>query len=114
VHFTSWTSFIRTQLFGARGAPKLLTTLNIPLASCSCEQGIKGEAMGMLGKAWSTGALMMVQVADTLPKGFHPRPKLEGEHLRGRLEAPNADAKIFLCIECISPSLLALYYREKA
>ena len=34
--------------------------------------------MGMLGKAWSTGALMMVQVADTLPKGFHPRAKLEG------------------------------------
>ena len=32
----------------------------------------------MLGKAWSTGALMMVQVADTLPKGFHPRTKLEG------------------------------------
>ena len=34
--------------------------------------------MGMLGKAWSTGALMMVQVADTLPKGFHPRTKLDG------------------------------------
>ena len=34
--------------------------------------------MGMLGKAWSTGALMMVQVADTLPKAFHPRAKLEG------------------------------------
>ena len=34
--------------------------------------------MGMLGKAWSTGALMMVQVADTLPKGVHPRTKLEG------------------------------------
>ena len=34
--------------------------------------------MGMLGKAWSTGALMMVQVAETLPKGFHPRTKLEG------------------------------------
>ena len=34
--------------------------------------------MGMLGKAWSTGALMMVQVAETLPKGFHPRTKLDG------------------------------------
>jgi len=34
--------------------------------------------MGMLGKSWSTGALMMVQVADTLPRGFHPRTKLEG------------------------------------
>ena len=48
----------------------------------------------MLGKAWSTGALMMVQVADTLPKAFHPRAKLEGaqsslhssfEKLQGRL-----------------------------
>ena len=38
--------------------------------------------MGMLGKAWSTGALMMVQVADTLPKGFHPRTKLEGAQSR--------------------------------
>ena len=36
--------------------------------------------MGMLGKSWSTGALMMVQVADTLPRGFHPRTKLEGRH----------------------------------
>ena len=48
------------------------------LLLCSCEQGIRGEAMGMLGKSWSTGALMMVQVADTLPRGFHPRTKLEG------------------------------------
>ena len=53
-------------------------TLTVAHASCSCEQGIQGEAMGMLGKAWSTGALMMVQVADTLPKAFHPRAKLEG------------------------------------
>ena len=68
--------------------------LTVVHASCSCEQGIQGEAMGMLGKAWSTGALMMVQVADTLPKAFHPRAKLEGarsnlhsrsETLQGRL-----------------------------
>ena len=80
MHFSPWTSFIWIQLFGARGAcpQSWLTVVNIALASRSCEQGIKGEAMGMLGKAWSTGALMMVQVADTLPKGFHPRTKLEG------------------------------------
>ncbi len=48
--------------------------------------------MGMLGKAWSTGALMMVQVADTLPKAFHPRTKLEGGHLCRHVKAQTARA----------------------
>jgi hypothetical protein len=45
---------------------------------CSCMQGIIGSALGMVGKAWSTGALCVVQNAETLPQCLHPRNKLEG------------------------------------
>ena len=35
--------------------------------------------MGMLGKAWSSGALCVVQNSETLPSMLHPRTKLECE-----------------------------------
>lgn len=44
----------------------------------SCKHGIRGPAMGMVGKAWSSGALCVVQNPDTLPTMLHPRTKLEG------------------------------------
>ena len=45
----------------------------------SCKNGIRGPAMGMVGKAWSSGALCVVQNAETLPQMLHPRTKLECE-----------------------------------
>ncbi|BDA41973.1 hypothetical protein COCOBI_02-7710 [Coccomyxa sp. Obi] len=43
-----------------------------------CKQGIRGTAMGMVGKAWSTGCACVIQSVETLPHSLHPRTLLEG------------------------------------
>ncbi|KAK9908991.1 hypothetical protein WJX75_005700 [Coccomyxa subellipsoidea] len=43
-----------------------------------CQQGIQGAALGMLGKAWSTGSACVIQNVDNLPHSLHPRTHLEG------------------------------------
>ena len=47
---------------------------------CSCQCGITGAALGMLGKVWSSGALQVVQNVAIIPHSVHPRDKLEGGH----------------------------------
>ena len=37
--------------------------------------------MGMVGKAWSSGALCVVQNSETLPTMLHPRTKLDCKSL---------------------------------
>lgn len=43
----------------------------------SCQQGITGSGLGMLGKVMSSGVLQVVQNAAIIPKSVHPRNKLE-------------------------------------
>lgn len=49
------------------------------MSVCSCQQGIQGAALGLLGKAWSTGSACVIQNVDNLPHSLHPRTHLEGE-----------------------------------
>ena len=51
---------------------------------CSCQHGITGSGLGMLGKVWSSGALQVVQQVSIIPQSVHPRNKLRGGVLPSR------------------------------
>ena len=53
----------------------------LTLLCCSCQFGITGSGLGMLGKVWSTGALQVVQQIGIIPQSVHPRNKLKGAAL---------------------------------
>ncbi|KAK9820507.1 hypothetical protein WJX72_011094 [[Myrmecia] bisecta] len=79
-----WTGVCKSQsnieVLQTRSLPYWLEDQALaPFRLQSCQEGITGSALGMMGKVWSTGALQVVQNLAILPSSVHPRNKLQGE-----------------------------------